>query len=45
MNEGTVSIHRTRKMIGGLTLDNILPSKGYLVKVQQKAARVLTAFT
>lgn len=45
MNEGNVSINKTQEMIKGFTFGEIVPSEGYLAKLQQRAARTLAAFS
>ena len=44
MNEGNVSLNKTREMIKGFTFGEIVPSEGYLTKLQGRAARILAPF-
>jgi len=44
MNIGNVSVNKVRKMIYGLSEEEINPSEGYLIKQQRKAARDLKVF-
>ncbi len=44
MNEGNVSINKTQEMIKGFTFGEIVPSEGYLAKLQQRAARNISRF-
>lgn len=45
MNEGNVSINKTQEMIKGFTFGKIVPSEGYLAKLQQRAAKALASFS
>ena len=45
MNEGNVSINKTREMIEGFTFGEIVPSEGYLAKLQGRAAKRLAPFS
>jgi transposase len=44
MNIGNVSVNKVRKMIYGLSEEEINPSEGYLIKQQRKAAGELKPF-
>lgn len=44
MNTGNVSIGKVRKMLYGLSEEEIDPSEGYLIKLQKKAAGMLETF-
>lgn len=44
MNMGNVSVNKVKKMIHGLSEEEINPSEGYLIKQQQKAAEKLMPF-
>lgn len=44
MNIGNMSVNKVRKMIYGLSEEEIHPSEGYLVKLQRKAAKALEGF-
>lgn len=44
MNIGNVSVNKTRKMIYGLSEEEINPTEGYLIKQQSKAAKELEPF-
>lgn len=44
MNIGNVSINKVRKMIYGLSEEEINPSEGYIIKQQQKFAAALNSF-
>ena len=44
MNIGNVSVNKVRKMIYGLSEEEINPSEGYIIKQQRKAAGELAAF-
>jgi rRNA maturation protein Nop10 len=44
MNIGNVSVNKVRKMIYGLSEEEINPSEGYIIKQQKKAAEQLTGF-
>lgn len=44
VNLGNVSINKTRKMICGLSEEEINPSEGYLSKLQRRAAKDLVPF-
>jgi rRNA maturation protein Nop10 len=44
MNIGNVSVNKVRKMIYGLSEEEINPSEGYIIKQQRKAAKELTLF-
>ncbi len=44
MNIGNVSVNKVRKMIYGLSEEEINPSEGYIIKQQKKAATELTTF-
>lgn len=44
MNIGNVSVNKVRKMIYGLSEEEINPSEGYLIKQQRKAAGDLAPF-
>lgn len=44
MNIGNVSINKTRKMIYGLSEEDINPSEGYIAKLQKLAAKHLDTF-
>lgn len=45
MNEGNVSINKTQEMIKGFTFSEIVPSEGYIAKLQQRGAKILTPFS
>lgn len=45
MNEGNVSINKTQTMIQGFTFGEIVPSQGYLAKLQGRAAKRLASFS
>ena len=45
MNEGNVSINKTKQMISGFTDGGISPSEGYLAKLQSRIAKILTPFS
>lgn len=45
MNEGNVSINKTQEMIKGFTFGEIVPSEGYIAKLQQRAAKILAPFS
>jgi DNA-directed RNA polymerase subunit RPC12/RpoP len=44
MNIGNVSVNKVRKMIYGLSEEEINPSEGYIIKQQRKADEQLTGF-
>ena len=44
MNIGNVSVNKVRKMIYGLSEEEINPSEGYIIKQQRKAAEELPPF-
>lgn len=44
MNIGNVSVNKVRKMICGLSEEEINPTEGYLIKQQRKAAKGLNTF-
>jgi transposase len=44
MNIGNVSVNKVRKMIYGLSEEEINPSEGYIIKQQRKAAMELAPF-
>lgn len=44
MNIGNVSVNKVRKMIYGLSEEEINPSEGYIIKQQRKAAQGLESF-
>ncbi|MFI3215063.1 MAG: transposase [Eubacteriales bacterium] len=44
MNMGNVSVNKARKMIYGLSNEELDPSEGFLIKQQKKAAVMLEAF-
>ncbi|MGE4284882.1 MAG: hypothetical protein AB7G87_14410 [Clostridia bacterium] len=44
MNIGNVSVNKVRKMIYGLSEEEINPSEGYIIKQQKKAAMELAPF-
>ena len=44
MNIGNVSVNKVRKMIYGLSEEEINPSEGYIIKQQKKAAMALNTF-
>lgn len=44
MNIGNVSVNKVRKMIYGLSEEEINPSEGYIIKQQKKAADALNNF-
>lgn len=44
MNIGNVSVNKVKKMIYGLSEEEINPSEGYLIKQQRKAAGALAPF-
>lgn len=44
MNIGNVSVNKVRKMLYGLSEEEINPSEGYIIKLQRKAAKELTIF-
>ena len=44
MNIGNVSVNKVRKMIYGLSEEEINPSEGYIIKLQKKAAIGLNSF-
>lgn len=44
MNIGNMSVNKVRKMIYGLSEEEIHPSEGYLMKLQRKAAEALGPF-
>jgi transposase len=44
MNIGNVSVNKVRKMIYGLSEEEINPSEGYIIKQQRKAAEELAPF-
>jgi hypothetical protein len=44
MNVGNVSVNKVRKMIYGLSEEEIHPTEGYLIKQQRKAAGALAPF-
>lgn len=44
MNIGNVSVNKVRKMIYGLSEEEINPSEGYIIKQQRKAAKELMPF-
>ena len=44
MNIGNVSVNKVRKMIYGLSEEEINPTEGYIIKQQKKAANALTNF-
>lgn len=44
MNIGNVSVNKVKKMLYGLTEEEINPSEGYLIKQQKKAAEALQPF-
>ena len=45
MNEGNVSMNKAQAMIKGFTFGEIVPSQGYLAKLQGRAAKILTPFS
>lgn len=45
MNEGNVSINKTKQMIEGFTFGEIVPSEGYLAKLQSRVAKIVTSFS
>ena len=45
MNEGNVSINKAQSMIEGFTFGEIIPSEGFLAKLQGRAAKVLMPFS
>jgi hypothetical protein len=45
INEGNVSINKTQEMIKGFTFGEIVPSEGYLAKLQRRAAKTLATFS
>jgi hypothetical protein len=45
MNEGNVSINKTQEMIEGFTFGRIIPSEGYIAKLQKRAAKALADFS
>lgn len=45
MNERNVSINKARSMIEGFTFGEIVPSEGFLAKLQGRAAKVLMPFS
>lgn len=44
MNIGNVSVNKVKKMIYGLSEEEINPSEGYIIKLQKKAATGLASF-
>ena len=44
MNIGNVSVNKVRKMIYGLSEEDINPTEGYIIKQQKKAAKALNDF-
>ncbi len=44
MNIGNVSVNKVKKMIYGLSEEEVNPSEGYIIKQQRKAAQELTPF-
>ena len=44
MNIGNVSVNKVRKMIYGLSEEDINPTEGYIIKQQKKAAKALNNF-
>jgi rRNA maturation protein Nop10 len=44
MNIGNVSVNKVRKMIYGLSEEEINPTEGYIIKQQRKASNALTCF-
>lgn len=44
MNIGNVSVNKVRKMIYGLSEEEINPSEGYIIKQEKKASEQLTGF-
>lgn len=44
MNTGNVSVGKVRKMLYGLSEEEINPSEGYIIKLQKKAAGMLGTF-
>ena len=44
MNMGNVSVNKVRRMIYGLSEEEINPSEGYIIKQQKTAAKALTDF-
>lgn len=44
MNIGNVSVNKVKKMIYGLSEEEINPSEGYIIKQQKKAAIALNTF-
>lgn len=44
LNEGLVSINRTKKFIEGITNNELSPSEGYISKVQKKTSNKLDEF-
>lgn len=44
MNTGNVSVGKVRKMLYGLSEEEINPSEGYIIKLQKKAAGMLETF-
>lgn len=44
MNIGNVSVGKVRRMLYGLSEEEICPSEGYIIKLQRKAARMLGPF-
>lgn len=43
-NMGNVSVSKTRRMIYGLSEEEINPSEGYIAKLEKRAAKELTSF-
>ena len=44
MNTGNVSVGKVRRMLYGLSEEEINPSEGYIIKLQKKAAKMLQPF-
>lgn len=44
MNTGNVSVSKVRRMLYGLSEEEINPSEGYIIKLQKKAAKMLEPF-
>lgn len=44
MNTGNVSVGKVRRMLYGLSEEEINPSEGYIIKLQKKAAKQLAPF-
>ena len=43
-NTGNVPFNKTRRILSGLSLENIRPCEGYLAKLQKTASKKLTSF-